>query len=131
MLDAKQVVGAIAIGTGFSVGTFMGAGLCGIANKVNAISFMKETSSVAITNGIATMVAILSCDFDNVKAMGFLARIAAVFAFTVLSSPTCSKYISGGRVSYIQATGLTALGMSTSIGMIVPGVLLKEAYNGK
>ena len=131
MLEANQVVGSIAVGIGFSVGNFLGSGLYALANKVHAITFIKETTSIALTNWTAMMVAVLSSDFDNGKAMGFLFRIAAVFAFTVLSSPIFSKYLSVEQISHIQAAGLTALGMSTTLGMIVTSVLLKEIYEGK
>ena len=126
-MDMKQVELSIAAGAVFSGGTFIGTGLCALANKVNAFSLLKRALPVGIVGGVSTSVMsgiILKSDCKEDTA---LALMIVTFALTILASPTLSKYISSDRISYIQSAGFSGVGLGTGLTILGGGLLGVEA----
>ena len=127
MVAMKQVGQSIGIGAVFSAGTFLGAGLCSLANKVHVFSLLKRSLPVGIVGGVATAIStgiILGSDCEEDMALSLM---VTTLALTVLASPTLSKYISSDRTSYIQAAALSGVGLGAGLTLLGGGLFSIEA----
>ncbi len=118
MVDVKQVGLSIAAGAVFSGGTFLGAGLCALANKVNAFSLLKRALPVGIIGGVSSSVMAGVLLVSDCKEDMALALMATSLALTILGSPTLSKYISSDRISYIQSAAISTIGLGTGLTIL-------------
>ena len=121
----------MAVGVTFATATFIGAGLSGLANKVNGIcarphafSLMKTASPVAITGAFNMMVTYgILLKTEPEKPDTVSALIISALALTVFASPHISKLLPTGKIGYIQSLGFSTVGLGTGLTMIGGGIM--------
>jgi len=145
METTKQIMRAAGIGAAFSVGAILNAGLCSLiskTSKVAVLSLLKSSWPLAMVGGIVFTAVAYSYDAENFLENGFddtstsrglLGRIAGAFAVTVLLSPIISgyalKYIPCERINYIQAGAITAMGITTGMGILGGTNAIRRAFH--
>ena len=133
-MELKPIGVTMAVGATFATATFIGAGLSGLANKVNGIcarshafSLMKTASPVAIIGGFNTTVTYGIILKTKPKKEGtVLALLVSTLALTVFASPHISKHLPTGKIGYIQSLGFSTVGLGTGLTMMEGGMAFRS-----